>query len=473
MGDFNGDGKQDLVVSFPQSDQVGLLLGNGDGTFKPLVSYPVDRNPRWVGVADFNGDGKLDLVTANTRSGDVSVLLGNGDGTFRPAVNLPAGQRPNRGVVGDFNRDGKLDLAILNASSPTTSATINVLLGNGDGTFQASQPYPIGGNPRSIVVADFDGDGKLDLAVDVDASATNTPSLAVLRGNGDGTFQPPIQFAKWVALTTVFEMAVGDFNNDRKPDVAVANGTSGNTAHLSVLINTRTAAAAPAIISHLADGGVLSNGGQWSTTILLVNADMHTASYQLNFHQELDGSPLVLPLLSYGSRSSVTGKIAPGQLAVIQTEGSGSALVEGWAELVTSDAIGGTGIFTDRGATGSRQEAAVPLNSTGGTQLFIPFDETFGSVVFATGIALANPGTSQANVAVRFIDDSGNTIPTATNQITLNPGAHKAFVLTWPQYFPEVNGKRGAVEFKSNVPIYGLGIRFNGTAFTSISAIVP
>jgi hypothetical protein len=218
---------------------------------------------------------------------------------------------------------------------------------------------------------------------------------------------------------------------------------------------------------------VATNGWQWSTTILLVNADTHTASYQLSFHKEQDGSPLVLPLLSYGSRSSVTGTIAPGQLAVIQTDGSGSALVEGWAELVTSDAIGGTGIFTDLGATGSRQEAAVPLNSAGGTQLFLPFDETSGNVVSATGIALANPGTSQANVTVTFIDDSGKTIPTATNQITLNPGAHKAFVLTWLPYFPEVNGKRGAVQFKSNLPIYGLGIRFNGTAFTSIGAIVP
>jgi hypothetical protein len=105
--------------------------------------------------------------------------------------------------------------------------------------------------------------------------------------------------------------------------------------------------------------------------------------------------------------------------------------------------------------------------------MFIPFDETSGSVVFATGIALVDPGTSPANANVTFTDDSGNIIPTATRQIALNPGAHKAFVLTEPGYFPEVSGKRGAVQFTSNVPIYGLGIRFNGTAFTSIGAIVP
>jgi len=205
-------------------------------------------------------------------------------------------------------------------------------------------------------------------------------------------------------------------------------------------------------------------------SVLLVNADTHRASYQLNFHKEADGSPLVLPLVKFGPQSSVSGTLAPGQLAVIQTDGSGSALVEGWAELVTSDAIGGTGIFTYRG-TGGGQEAAVPLNSAGGMHLFFPFDETSGTVVFATGIALVNPGATQASVTATFTDDSGKVIPTTTSQITLNAGAHKAFVLTSPQYFPEVSGKRGVVQFKSNVPINGLGIRFNGTAFTSIDAI--
>jgi hypothetical protein len=224
------------------------------------------------------------------------------------------------------------------------------------------------------------------------------------------------------------------------------------------------------LISHLANGGAAANGGDWSTSILLVNADAHTASYQLNFHKEEDGSPLVLPLVKFGRQSFVSGTLAPGQLAVIQTDGSGSALVEGWAELVTSDAIGGTGIFTYRG-TGGGQEAAVPLNSAGGMHLFFPFDETSGTVVFATGIALVNPGATQASVTATFTDDSGKVIPTTTSQITLNAGAHKAFVLTSPQYFPEVSGKRGVVQFKSNVPINGLGIRFNGTAFTSIDAI--
>jgi hypothetical protein len=135
---------------------------------------------------------------------------------------------------------------------------------------------------------------------------------------------------------------------------------------------------------------------------------------------------------------------------------------------VTTNAIGGTGIFSDLTVG---QEAAVPLTSAGGTQLFIPFDETSGTLKFATGIALANTGASPANVTAAFVDDAGNKISTSTTQIALPAGAHTAFVLTGK--FPEVKGKRGTVQFTSNVAIYGLGIRYNGTAFTSIGAIIP
>ena len=262
---------------------------------------------------------------------------------------------------------------------------------------------------------------------------------------------------------------MGDFNKDGKPDLAVANNAVDSMVDVDVLRNTTYTGTPAAIISHLTNGGGPATAGDWSTTILLVNPEQHAASYQLNFHSEKDGSPLVLPLLTHGPQSSVSGTLAPGELAVIQTDGSGSTLVEGWAELVTADAIGGTGIFTDQGAAGNRQEAAVPLNSSAGTKLFIPFDNTSGSVVFGTGIALANTGATQANVTAAFVDDAGNKIPTATTQIIIPAGAHTAFVLN--NTFPEVKGKRGAVQFTSNVAIYGLGIRYNGTAFTSIGAL--
>jgi len=217
-------------------------------------------------------------------------------------------------------------------------------------------------------------------------------------------------------------------------------------------------------ISHLA------NGQGWNTTILLVNADTHTASFTLNFWAD-NGSPLVLLLQEDGMTASVSGTIAPGQLRVIESSGTGSAVIQGWAELVTSDAIGGVGIFTASATNQPPSEAAAPLNSVGGTQLFIPFDNSSGALVFSTGIALANPNQQQAMVGVTFTDQSGQNIPVRTSQITVPSNGHYASVLS--SDFPEVIGKRGTIQLNSNVEIYGLGIRYNGKAFTSIGAIIP
>jgi hypothetical protein len=148
----------------------------------------------------------------------VGVLLGNGDGTFQAAVSYSSGGLYTDAVVlGDLNRDGKLDLVVASeyATSSVTTGSVGVLLGNGDGTFQAavstSTPTPLGGI-RSLALADFDGDGKLDLAV----GAGNV----LLLGNGDGTFQTPVVLGAGGP-----GIAVGDFNRDGKPDLAVGGIT--------------------------------------------------------------------------------------------------------------------------------------------------------------------------------------------------------------------------------------------------------
>lgn len=167
-GDFNGDGKLDIAVSTggPSSRSgVAVLLGNGDGTFMQATGSPISlgQTPFAIVAADFNGDGKLDLAVTDATENAVFVLLGNGDGTFQPPITIPVGNAPDAIVAGDFNNDGKLDLATANSGDNT----VTLLLGNGDGTFTqaADSPFAVGKIPVGIVAADFNGDGKLDLAV--------------------------------------------------------------------------------------------------------------------------------------------------------------------------------------------------------------------------------------------------------------------------------------------------------------------
>jgi len=223
-GKFNGDNKLDLAVVNTNSDNVSILLGNGNGTFQPDVNYSVGSSPSSVAVGDFNRDGKLDLAVANNGSSNVSILLGNGNGTFKPAVDYNAGQYPSSVAVGDFNRDGKLDLAVTNMGSNN----VDVLLGNGDGTFKAAVSYNVGLNPVLVVVGDFNGDGRMDLAI----TNNDSNNISILLGNGNGTFQTAKNYS---AGQTPASMVVGDFNGDGRLDLAVANVASNN-ANVSVLL---------------------------------------------------------------------------------------------------------------------------------------------------------------------------------------------------------------------------------------------
>jgi len=224
-GDFNGDGKLDLVVADRVSGSVSILLGNGDGTFQAAASYAVGQgsNPGLrVAVGDFNGDGKLDFVVANYSGNNVSVFLGNGDGTFQPAVNYAVGQNPTSVAVADFNRDGKLDLAVsnqnCNGSLPCVTGTISILLGNGDGTFAAHVDYDAGMSPNWVTVGDFNGDGKLDLAVaNGDVACVGCQSgFTILLGNGDGTFRAPATIFGGLNPDSI---ATADLNGDGKLDL--------------------------------------------------------------------------------------------------------------------------------------------------------------------------------------------------------------------------------------------------------------
>jgi Bacterial Ig-like domain (group 3)/FG-GAP-like repeat len=240
VGDFNGDGKLDLAVancncasSPPPPGSVSVLLGNGDGTFQSAVNYSVGTNPLSVTVGDFNGDGKLDLAEANSGEQDVSVLLGKGDGTFQGAMSYSTGLIYPQGLaVGDFNGDGKLDLAFAGQNGNLT--VVGVFLGKGDGTFQAPVSYPVHCPPGAVAIADLNHDGKLDLVTG--APCGDGLGLSVLLGNGDGTFQAAVNYSSGPTFGST--IAVGDFNGDRAPDLALVHGNGA-----PVLLNTRGAVA--------------------------------------------------------------------------------------------------------------------------------------------------------------------------------------------------------------------------------------
>src|SRR5262245_48707658 len=160
--DVNHDGKLDLLTADPSANAVSVMLGKGNGTFGAAHNYAVGAAPYSLAVGDLNNDGKPDIVTADAGDSSISVLLGNGKGGFGPALNYSVGTMPYSSVaLADFNGDGKLDAAVFGNNQ--VGSTVGVLLGNGNGTFAAARIYAAAAGAVTILAADFNGDGKVDL----------------------------------------------------------------------------------------------------------------------------------------------------------------------------------------------------------------------------------------------------------------------------------------------------------------------
>jgi hypothetical protein len=247
-GDWNGDAKPDIAVVDQCADDnclsrtgvVSLLTGNGDGTLQAPLDFRSLGNygAKAAVVADVNGDGKPDMLVANEAvaynnftNGTLGVMLGNGDGTFQAAQTFASGGRYTYSVaVGDVNGDGKPDAVLANTSSSTGYGDLAVLLGNDDGTFQAAQTFSSGGfYPAAVAVADVNGDGKPDLvsANYCTSSSDCSGSIGILPGNGDGTFQPAVSLAS--GGVNAFSIQVADVNGDSKPDLIVANACNSQS----------------------------------------------------------------------------------------------------------------------------------------------------------------------------------------------------------------------------------------------------
>ena len=215
-GDFNGDGKMDLVAGDVTNNDLAMLLGNGDGTLKPAVTYHLDAAPHYIIATDLNRDGKLDLAIAFPYAAKIGIFPGKGDGSFGPPVNYPIGRYPTRILAADFNRDGRMDLALSGGNND-----IDILLGNGNGTFQNPQGYSFSEVPAVLAAGDFNADGRIDLIVALRMAKT----VNVFLGKGDGTFQTSISSTtnSGVNGSGALSVVVGDFDRDGKLDVALTD----------------------------------------------------------------------------------------------------------------------------------------------------------------------------------------------------------------------------------------------------------
>jgi hypothetical protein len=281
IGDFNGDGLQDLAVANAKDNTISILLGNGDGTFTAASGspIPVGSFPFFVAVADFDGNGTADLAASNENDNTVSILLGNGDGTFTQASGSPIpnfAYNPGPIITADFNGDGKVDLAVSNFTPSDPSSTlgsVNVLLGNGDGTFTNApgSPITVGVDPLGLAAADFNQDGKTDLAVNNYGQIEHfgTQTLSILLGNGNGTFAPlgtPIQLGQ-----SPNDLVTADFNGDGTTDLAIPELADGTT---TILLNIFTQTE----MANLANVTIAGTGTHYVDAVYLGNSQFATST---------------------------------------------------------------------------------------------------------------------------------------------------------------------------------------------------
>ncbi|HEX8200969.1 MAG TPA: VCBS repeat-containing protein, partial [Isosphaeraceae bacterium] len=381
-GDFNGDGRPDLIATYggysyanemsTYSGGVTVLLGTGDGTFRDAGRMPVGRPCTALLSDDFDGDGHPDLVATYSYSNlsyasGAAVLLGAGDGTFRDAGHFPVRGSPGALLSRDFNGDGHPDLVATYANYSDdygVSRGVTLLLGLGDGTFQDAGSVAVEGNPIDLLSEDFDGDGRPDLAVTYQGYYNYySGGVTVLLGQGDGTLQAGLNIA---VGGTPRAMLVGEFNGDGRPDLAVAYGT-------------------PSFY-----GGSLSNSG---VTVLLGLGD---GTFQGAGRAPAGGSPEALLLGEFnGDGHPDLAVAASGNVTVLLGHGDGTLQVG------SSIPVGGTPEALLSGEFNGDGHLDLAVTSSGGVTVLLGR----GNGTFRSGTVLPVGGRTRALLAGDFNSD--------------------------------------------------------------------
>ncbi|CAF2588678.1 unnamed protein product [Rotaria sp. Silwood2] len=227
VGDFNNDSRLDIAVANKDGLNVGVFLGNSDGTFSDQTIYWTGENslPTGLAVGDFNNDARLDIVVTNFGGYYICVLLGTGDGTFLNCIIYPTGYYswPWGVAVSDFNNDTQLDIAVANKYG----FNVGVFLGNGDGAFLDQSTYSTGDNslPIGLALGDFNNDSRIDIVV----ANYGSENIGVFLGNGDGSFMKQVTYSTG-SQSGPYWVTVGDFNKDAQLDIAVVLSLSDTLA---------------------------------------------------------------------------------------------------------------------------------------------------------------------------------------------------------------------------------------------------
>jgi trimeric autotransporter adhesin len=500
VGAFNGDGKLDLAVVNQVAHSISILLGNGDGTFLAKTDVPLPLAPYALTVGDFNGDGKADIAvttqnsTVSAPTDDVTLLLGNGNGTFQAPVNIVADsfaafQNVNAGghssiQTADLNGDGRLDLVVVNnkdtwalvgrAQSRTTfpaAGTVSVLLGNGDGTFQAPRIFAVGVGANSVAVGDFNGDGHPDFAV----SNNNSTFVNVFTNTGVGNFTSATLNIGTVPSST---LAAGDFNGDGASDLTFTVGTfAGFGAFISQKVyygqvGGTLQATAPTYVEGLTfpvvgdfngDGHPDLAGGASNATVStwlnngtgtfsapsLISAAGVTFSSQATGDFNGDGIPDVVTNTGqvqlglgdgrFGDTTTLTLPATPfgttDTVAALDADGNGTIDV-----LISNNNIFGTG------------QAGVWFNSPG-------YDNrTGGAVSFTVSAPTQIAAGDNGSVTVTAVDALGNPVPgfLGTVDLDFTPAGSTALNLAGQYTFTAADNGRHTFLF-SNVTQVGAG----------------
>ena len=411
LADVNGDGHPDIVISNADGT-ISVLLNKGKGTFgtASLITSVAALSPHLnaLAIADFNGDGKLDIAAASyypgSYSNNVYILLGKGDGTFQAPITVAAAPQytyTNTVAAGDFNKDGKTDLLVTLGPSQCSSsyhgaAAYAYLQGKGDGTFTASSPVCTGGDyPVYPVVGDFNGDGKLDAFIPMLEEYGTISGPVLLQGNGDGTFN---RIGEFYVGATSRAAVVADFNGDGTPDIAVLNDDDfavvTNMSFVTVMQNSTQ----PVSVSPLSlNFGSVAVGASKSLTVILTNNQSSTLTI-----------------------NSITTASGTGDFTA--TQNCGTSRKAGWECTITvkfkPSVLGAqTGTLTIKDSAGTQTVQLIAVNPKPAITSLSPSSATHGGPAFTltvTGTGFLSSSVVNWNGSPRATTYGSSTGVTAT-----------------------------------------------------------